>query len=520
MFYRGLLVLLFAVILSSCGLPTRKDLIKASTSQDVKELKHVKTLYQEAMKNQDIEELQKLENAGYQKYVADFRGDTAFPIHYAILNNKPKVLDFAIQQGYDINALSNDMTPLMLAVKANDFKLVQKLVHSKADVNKQNARGSVALSFVQDPETRIAKFLLKSGANPILVKSDEKQYALLKEQKNNFAFINKKAEELKKLFTYIREKNSEKALAVINSGMSLDIVSDKKFTPLFLASGFGLTDVVKALVAKGVDVNQKNQGYTALYVAVRFKHLDVVNALLKSGANPNAAESDGWTPLMSAVSENNEPMVKALLKAGANPNAANNDGWTPLFFTMNNADNVKRDYGQLAKLLIAHGADVNQVRKNGYTPLHQAAAFNKPKVAKQLIKAKANLDIKDKEGDTPLMLAAYVGSYDVAKMLIQAGADTEAVNWKDGQRSALDYAVQRKNYDIADLLRRYHAVSGLEQSRYPAAPAPRRGYVTCNTHCMNGDCYRTYSNGRKVHFQARRKYNPLSGQFEWDTGGC
>ena len=63
-------------------------------------------------------------------------------------------------------------------------------------------------------------------------------------------------------------------------------------------------------------------------------------------------------------------------------------------------------------------------------------------------------------------------------------------------------------------------VARAASSPYPAAPAPRPGYITCRTNCMNGDCYRTYSDGRQVHFQAKRTYNSLSGEWEWDSGGC
>ncbi|MFT4178561.1 MAG: hypothetical protein QM612_03745 [Thermomonas sp.] len=55
---------------------------------------------------------------------------------------------------------------------------------------------------------------------------------------------------------------------------------------------------------------------------------------------------------------------------------------------------------------------------------------------------------------------------------------------------------------------------------WPAKPAPRPGYTTCNTNCRNGDCYRVYSNGKRVRFQAQQKWNPLTNQFEWDSGGC
>ncbi|MDD5394586.1 MAG: hypothetical protein PHE17_16345 [Thiothrix sp.] len=44
--------------------------------------------------------------------------------------------------------------------------------------------------------------------------------------------------------------------------------------------------------------------------------------------------------------------------------------------------------------------------------------------------------------------------------------------------------------------------------------------ITCKTRCTNGDCYRTYSDGRTVHFQAQMKLNPFTNQMEFDSGGC
>ena len=57
-------------------------------------------------------------------------------------------------------------------------------------------------------------------------------------------------------------------------------------------------------------------------------------------------------------------------------------------------------------------------------------------------------------------------------------------------------------------------------SPWPATPASKPGYTTCNTNCRNGDCYRTYASGKKVRIQAKQKWNSISGQFEWDAGDC
>lgn len=57
-------------------------------------------------------------------------------------------------------------------------------------------------------------------------------------------------------------------------------------------------------------------------------------------------------------------------------------------------------------------------------------------------------------------------------------------------------------------------------SPYPAPPAARPGYTTCNTKCFNGNCFRTYSDGRQVNFQAQQRWNPMNNRFEWDSGSC
>lgn len=55
---------------------------------------------------------------------------------------------------------------------------------------------------------------------------------------------------------------------------------------------------------------------------------------------------------------------------------------------------------------------------------------------------------------------------------------------------------------------------------FPPRPLKRQGVVSCATKCNNADCYRTYDDGRQVHFQAQQKWNPFENRFEFDSGGC
>jgi alpha/beta superfamily hydrolase len=55
---------------------------------------------------------------------------------------------------------------------------------------------------------------------------------------------------------------------------------------------------------------------------------------------------------------------------------------------------------------------------------------------------------------------------------------------------------------------------------FPNRPNKIPGRVSCNTRCLNATCWRTYDDGKKVRFQAQRKYDAISGEWKFDSGGC
>ncbi|MBR9813151.1 hypothetical protein GYB61_04755 [bacterium] len=55
---------------------------------------------------------------------------------------------------------------------------------------------------------------------------------------------------------------------------------------------------------------------------------------------------------------------------------------------------------------------------------------------------------------------------------------------------------------------------------FPPAPPPVPGRTVCSTRCNNGDCYRTYSDGRQVRVRARQVFDAASSQWRWDAGPC
>ncbi len=71
-------------------------------------------------------------------------------------------------------------------------------------------------------------------------------------------------------------------------------------TPLISAAVFGKTEVAKALIKAGADVNiQNNEGSTALHSAAFLCRMEIVEALLENGADKNLRNNYGSTALES-----------------------------------------------------------------------------------------------------------------------------------------------------------------------------------------------------------------------------
>jgi TPR repeat protein len=64
------------------------------------------------------------------------------------------------------------------------------------------------------------------------------------------------------------------------------------------------------------------------------------------------------------------------------------------------------------------------------------------------------------------------------------------------------------------------AARGMPSTAFPSTPGTRPGVTSCNTRCNNGQCLRTYDDGRHVQFQAEHRFNAMTNEWEWDSGTC
>jgi cytohesin len=236
----------------------------------------------------------------------------------------------------------------------------------------------------------------------------------------------------------------------------------------------GNLEEVKALIAKGVDVNAqwpKNVNATPLFFAVskghenirgifdtsgfkkinelkdRTKSVDyprqyaeIVSLLLANGADINGKAPNGETPLLLSLEFGCSDIAQLLIAKGADVNAKGNREATPLFSAA--MDNDK----DMENLLMAKGAkvdifiasamgDIERVKgflnsnpsminatQSIFTPFHIAAFSGQTEMMKFLLEKGANVNAGYPEKMTPLYWAAYKGHLDAAELLIAKGA--------------------------------------------------------------------------------------------------
>ena len=128
-----------------------------------------------------------------------------------------------------------------------------------------------------------------------------------------------------------REKSDNVAAALMaDPKTDLEKLDAAGENAMMLAALNGDTDLVKALIDKGAEVNKK--GWAPLHYAAANGHDDIVKLLLDHSAYVDAGSPNGTTPLMMAARGNHLSTVKVLLDGGADSRVKNQLGLTALDF--------------------------------------------------------------------------------------------------------------------------------------------------------------------------------------------
>ncbi|GLQ98562.1 ankyrin repeat domain-containing protein [Dyella mobilis] len=281
-------------------------------------------------------------------------------------------------------------------------------------------------------------------------------------------------EQAQALLAATRNGDIPRALTLVEAGADPNTApasGDRDQRPvLMLAALLPDPHLLRALIAKGADVNRASGGLTPLLAATRDSwhgRADAVMTLLTNGASPLAADAEGNTPLHGAVLSGEPTVAAMLLDAGASVDAINKAGASPLSvacraanwalvqFLIERGAKASPAHGEPAlvaaagipdddvtgiKMLLKHRAPVNGLDARQRSALMTAAAEGHEQIARALRIAGADVNLADHHGTTALMDASRAGAVPVVQMLADAQADALARD-KHG-RDALTLACQ------------------------------------------------------------------------------
>ena len=276
------------------------------------------------------------------------------------------------------------------------------------------------------------------------------------------------------LLTAAREGDIARAVALVEAGADPDTAAEPgerdQRPVLTLAALSPDMRLLRALIARGAQVNRAQNGVTALLAATRDSwhgRPEAVLTLLTNGADASGTDAEGNTPLHGAVLGAEPTVAAMLLDAGAAVDAANAAGDTPLAIACRAANwalarfllehgakpapvggepalvaaaGIADDDAEGVKVLLRHKGPVNAVNAQGRTALIAAAAEGHEQIARALLQANANPNLADRHGTTALMEAARAGAHGIVQLLADANADASP---RDGHgRDALTLASQ------------------------------------------------------------------------------
>jgi ankyrin repeat protein len=194
----------------------------------------------------------------------------------------------------------------------------------------------------------------------------------------------------------------EVAEVLLAHGADVNVSDGHGVTPLSLAEGCGVSEMVILLEEHGGEVGWGDQPWAPMFEAVGRRDAAAVEALLARGADPSERGIRWVTPLHLAVTIQSPDMVRLLVEHGANPNAATTRG---LPRSQTRPDSIAN-----------HAAS-----KPGATPLHIAVCEGNAEMVGLLLDGGADVNQENGVGETPLAMAVARGHEDIIRLLKEKG---------------------------------------------------------------------------------------------------
>jgi uncharacterized protein len=397
------------------------------------------------------------------------QGDGMTALHWAASKDDVDLAQMLLYAGANVRATTRlgGITPLWISAQNGNARLIETLLKAGADPNVANALGMTPIMMAAaSGSVDTIKALVARGADVNAKENTYAQTALM------FAAAANHARAIEVLLEVGAKANSATKVRMPPARGPRPSAAAASSDTATTAQGRGrgaaaaqapaapsASPVVPAPSAASSIPTREDEpreaqepmgGLTPLHYAVRQGHVDAVRALLDRGVDVNELTADKTTPLMLAVINGHFDLAMYLLERGADPKIATMAGGTPLyrvvdlqwapksFYPQPDAKQEKVSYLDLMKALLTRGADPNvrltrQLWYTGYgfeldgldpagaTPFWRAAQVADLDAMRLLVAAGADPNMSTTEGVTPLLAAAGDGYHGNDAIVVPAG---------------------------------------------------------------------------------------------------
>ncbi|KAK0715455.1 ankyrin repeat-containing domain protein, partial [Lasiosphaeris hirsuta] len=300
----------------------------------------------------------------------------------------------------------NEPSPLKVAVRNDDFVMVQRLCShgARADSKTQNGKTLLMLA-IENNRINSALALIQYSAAVSAADSQGRTALHMAAKGNHLALV----QELLKAKADPNTPSRGGLTPVMEAAFRQD--SDPAIPPNIHLIGL--------LLHASADPNAQNpDGHTLLHKAAMTGDASLLALLLQKGADPSLPDKAGQHALHHAASLGHATLTTALLSHSlATIDAADAKGITPLMLA------AGAGHDAVVHQLTTHGADVARRSAMGFHALYAACAGGHLLCAALLVGRGAEVDGADCRGNTPLHVAAKNGRVEMVRWLLSMGAD-------------------------------------------------------------------------------------------------
>jgi ankyrin repeat protein len=412
----------------------------------------------------------------------DLEGET--PLHAACESNN--LYAISILDGLDQNVSSSrGWTPLRMAVRRGFIDCTRHLLGDEAvhvDLPSQSGHTPLHLA-AKHGDVRLVKMLIARGASvnartiegftPFLLACFHGQDAVVKHLLS-----------IEEVDPNARAMDRSTGLMMAVSGsydrvagrlikcrrVDINAVATEFFGPLFLAIRGARMNVIQWLLGRD-DINlrlKSNSGATFLHLVMREAAIEIAQWLLEMDQiDVNAADCLGITPLHKAVAQGSLRLVNMLLREpDIDVNCLDGMKNSPLAM-------AAQHLSVMSRLLKRDDILINRIERNGMAPIHTFANDNSIDAMRRLCK-RADLDVNMRALDggrwTALMIAAAKGHKDIIRVLLDR-ADVAIGARSDSGQTAVVIAKMKGHTECVDLFRpqKFASTPGLRPRRESGA---------------------------------------------------